>query len=67
MIWSRGHEQDYAKWAEITGDKSWDYDGVLPYFKRAEDFRGAYNDSSKQPLLFWFLDELFCRTKIVAL
>jgi len=45
MIWSRGHQQDYAKWAEITGDETWNFDGVLPYFKKAEDFHGEYNST----------------------
>jgi len=42
MIYMRGQQRDYAQWAEITGDASWHWDAVLPYFKRHEDhWRGA--------------------------
>ena len=42
MIYMRGQQRDYAQWAEITGDASWRWDAVLPYFKRHEDhWRGA--------------------------
>jgi choline dehydrogenase len=42
MIYMRGQRRDYAQWAEITGDATWQWDAVLPYFKRHEDhWRGA--------------------------
>jgi choline dehydrogenase len=42
MIYMRGQKRDYAQWAEITGDPGWQWDAVLPYFKRHEDhWRGA--------------------------
>ena len=42
MIYIRGSRHDYDEWAELTGDSSWSYDGVLPYFLRSEDnVRGA--------------------------
>ena len=41
MIYVRGHRADYDGWAE-AGCAGWDYEGVLPYFKRSEDnARGA--------------------------
>ena len=41
MIYIRGHRADYDGWA-AGGCEGWDYDSVLPYFKRAEDNeRGA--------------------------
>jgi choline dehydrogenase len=37
MIYIRGARQDYDEWAALTGDASWSYDAVLPYFRRSED------------------------------
>lgn len=44
MTHLRGHPKDYESWAESTGDPSWSYSGVLPYFKRYETFSGTSND-----------------------
>jgi choline dehydrogenase len=42
MIYMRGQQRDYAQWADLTGDPSWSWDAVLPYFKRHEDhYKGA--------------------------
>jgi choline dehydrogenase len=42
MIYIRGAAADYDEWAELTGDKSWSYEHVLPLFRRMEDnARGA--------------------------
>ncbi|MCB1397074.1 MAG: GMC family oxidoreductase N-terminal domain-containing protein [Rhodobacter sp.] len=35
MIYIRGHRADYDGWAAL-GCEGWDYDSVLPYFKRSE-------------------------------
>lgn len=35
MIYIRGHRQDYDDWA-AQGCTGWDYDSVLPYFKKSE-------------------------------
>jgi len=41
MIYARGQPADYDGWAE-RGNDGWGYDGVLPYFRRAEhNERGA--------------------------
>ena len=41
MIYARGARADYAGWA-AAGNPGWDYDSVLPLFRRSEDFdRGA--------------------------
>ncbi|XP_063361758.1 ecdysone oxidase-like [Cydia amplana] len=36
MIYARGHPHDYNSWANKVGDQSWNYDNVLPYFKKSE-------------------------------
>ena len=35
MIFIRGHKWDYDHWAEL-GARGWDYQSVLPYFRRME-------------------------------
>ncbi|ODN03622.1 Glucose dehydrogenase [FAD, quinone] [Orchesella cincta] len=36
----RGHKRDFDNWANITGDPSWSHEGVVPFFKAHEDYRG---------------------------
>ncbi|ODM90311.1 Glucose dehydrogenase [FAD, quinone] [Orchesella cincta] len=38
MIYLRGHKKDFDNWGRITGDPSWSWEGVLPYFKSYEDY-----------------------------
>ena len=41
MVYMRGNAADYDDWRQ-RGCEGWDYDSVLPYFKKAEDQeRGA--------------------------
>lgn len=40
MVHLRGHRSDFDSWAE-SGCTGWDYDSVLPYFKRMESVRGG--------------------------
>jgi choline dehydrogenase len=40
LVYARGHPLDFEGWVE-EGAKGWGYAGVLPYFRRAESFRGA--------------------------
>lgn len=41
MIYVRGHKTDYDMWA-LQGCYGWDWDNVLPYFRKSEDFdKGA--------------------------
>jgi choline dehydrogenase len=40
MVYVRGHPLDFERWEE-EGAKGWGYRHVLPYFRRAERFRGA--------------------------
>lgn len=37
MVYIRGHKGDFDEWAE-RGNKGWDYDSLLPVFKRSEDW-----------------------------
>ena len=37
MIYMRGQARDYDEWAALTGDDSWRWDQVLPWFKKSED------------------------------
>jgi len=42
MIYMRGQSRDYDQWAQLTGDDSWRWDRVLPFFKLHEDhYKGA--------------------------
>ena len=36
--WSRGAAADYDHWAKTVGDESWNYENLLPYFKKSEGF-----------------------------
>lgn len=38
MVYSRGNQVDYQKWANLLNDSSWNYDEVLKYFKKSENF-----------------------------
>jgi len=40
MTWARGHRADYDAWAK-AGNAGWDFDSVLPLFKKSEDWEGG--------------------------
>lgn len=40
MCWVRGNRADYDNWASL-GAEGWDYNSVLPYFKRSENWEGG--------------------------
>ena len=40
LVYVRGHPLDFERWEE-EGAKGWGYGSVLPYFRRAESFRGG--------------------------
>jgi choline dehydrogenase len=42
MVYMRGQKRDYDEWAALTGDSNWNWDSVLPVFRKSEDhWRGA--------------------------
>ena len=42
MIYMRGQSRDYDEWARLSGDPSWNWNSVLPLFKKSEDhWRGG--------------------------
>ena len=43
MLYVRGHSADYDKWADLGCD-GWDWESVLPYFKRAENNETGANE-----------------------
>ena len=43
MVFVRGHRQNFEDWA-ADGCPGWDYEGVLPYFKRLEDWEAGESE-----------------------
>ena len=43
LVYVRGHALDFDRWEE-EGAHGWSYAKVLPYFRRAESFRGAASE-----------------------
>ncbi len=43
MVYMRGNAADYDEWRQ-RGCEGWDYDSVLPYFRRAEDNQRGGNE-----------------------
>jgi choline dehydrogenase len=38
MVYIRGQREDYDEWAKQPGCEGWDYESLLPYFRRSENF-----------------------------
>lgn len=38
--WSRGCKLNYDLWSDIVGDKRWNYENLLPFFKKTENYAG---------------------------
>lgn len=49
MIYQRGSRQSYEQWALLTGDPSWSWDAILPYFKKSVQFTPPNDGYRKVP------------------
>ena len=45
MIYMRGNPRDFDNWANLTGDESWKYQKLLPFFKKFENYEGNHVNS----------------------
>ncbi|MDF1721008.1 MAG: choline dehydrogenase [Minwuia sp.] len=44
MVYIRGHRADYDRWASEEGCPGWDWESVLPLFRRSENNEHIHND-----------------------
>ena len=44
MLAVRSNPNDYNNWAKITGEDSWEYEKLLPFFRKLETYAGNYPD-----------------------
>lgn len=44
MIYMRGQRQDYDDWATVCGDARWNWESVLPLFRKTEDHHGGASE-----------------------
>ncbi|KAL9129465.1 MAG: hypothetical protein Q9217_002099 [Psora testacea] len=47
MTWNRGCREDYDAW-EALGNKGWGWDGLMPYFKKSENFHRPTLEHQKE-------------------
>lgn len=38
MVYTRGSQSDFDRYAQVTGDSGWSWNSMLPYFKKSEKF-----------------------------
>ncbi|MBV9002456.1 MAG: GMC family oxidoreductase N-terminal domain-containing protein [Solirubrobacterales bacterium] len=43
LVWARGHRDDFDGWA-AAGNPGWDYESVLPLFRRSEDWEDGESE-----------------------
>ncbi|XP_047482501.1 glucose dehydrogenase [FAD, quinone]-like [Penaeus chinensis] len=62
MLYARGNRRDYDQWASL-GNPGWDYDTILPYFKKAEGYRGGHlGENGFAPFDYTIGDGIRCST-----
>ncbi|OXA42201.1 Glucose dehydrogenase [FAD, quinone] [Folsomia candida] len=47
QVYMRGNPNCYDNWANSTGDPTWKYDNVLPYFKKSLDYHGQFAENKE--------------------
>lgn len=43
QVYCRGHHRDYDEWRQL-GNEGWDWQSVLPYFRKAESWKGGSDE-----------------------
>jgi len=43
QVYCRGHHRDYDEWRQL-GNEGWDWESVLPYFRKAERWKGPKDE-----------------------
>ncbi|PPQ81857.1 hypothetical protein CVT25_013457 [Psilocybe cyanescens] len=38
LVYTRGSQSDFDRYAQVTGDSGWSWNNMLPYFKKSEKF-----------------------------
>ncbi|MBK8289452.1 MAG: GMC family oxidoreductase N-terminal domain-containing protein [Cellvibrionales bacterium] len=61
MVYIRGQREDYDEWAKLPGCEGWDYESLLPYFRRSEHFE--LGDASRYHGKGGGLNVTGCRTE----
>ena len=54
MMYVRGNRRDYDRWADL-GNPGWDYESVLPYFKKSENYKGKLTEENGEIGVISFL------------
>lgn len=52
MFFHRGSVSDYAAWAAL-GNPGWDWDGLLPYFMKSENFTSPEKGFARAHNVSW--------------